>query len=134
MNKADAFVIVEIIRSFGQPLSNDDLTIQAWSNALNEGMTRDWAARYISRHFAKSNADLRVADLNAAWAEKATADYWEQQRIAAQQAALEEAPEDPIATIDALIADCRSRGDERQAEIAVRMREGIVRRMEASNV
>lgn len=80
MDKAQAFLVIEWLRALGQPLSNDDLTVQSWALALDADMEFGWAKDFLVRHYRTASTDLRVADFNRGWRDESERRYWSRAR------------------------------------------------------
>ena len=83
MNKAQTLMLLGALAEV-QPQSTNDIALEMWAEILDPAMTIEFALAHTARHFAKADAQpIKPGDLNAAWGEKISAEYWEQQRTAA---------------------------------------------------
>jgi hypothetical protein len=50
-------------------INNEPDTVQAWMLVLDEGMSAEWASKFVRQHYRTTQAVLTPAVLNMAWVE-----------------------------------------------------------------
>lgn len=68
MELAEVRVMLEVIKAHEPTLTADNLTAQAWADALVPEIPAAFARQYIARHYSKADAPrLTAGSLNNAW-------------------------------------------------------------------